>query len=192
MSELPTGTVTFFFSDIEGSNEADAIRNRHLETFSRLAQQAQAELYGPQRKEWLDRLEADHDNFRTALEWAVASGKAREAMSLSGSLWRFWQMRGHIHEGLARTQQVPVMPNGKEFPTERLQALEAAGGLAYWQGDQDAAQSIYDESLALTRRVGDKRAIANAIYNGGFPIMVEQSVAYALGGRVTEAPTTHG
>jgi tetratricopeptide (TPR) repeat protein len=53
-------------------------------------------------------------------------------------------------------------------------ALEAAGGLAYWQGDQDTAQRIYDESLEITRRVGDKRAIANAIYNVGFPMMVRR------------------
>jgi len=156
------------------SEEADRIRDRHLEAFIALAQQAQPQLFGPQRKEWLDRLEVDHDNFRGALEWAIASGNTRQALSLGGSFWRYWQMRGHIHEGRARMQQVLALPGGDAFPTERLQALEAAGGLAYWQADMDAAQGFYDASLELTRQVGDKRAIANAIYNDAFPMLVRR------------------
>jgi tetratricopeptide (TPR) repeat protein len=39
----------------------------------------------------------------------------------------------------------------------------------------DAAQGFYDESLELTRRVGDRRAIANAIYNDVFPMLVRRT-----------------
>jgi tetratricopeptide (TPR) repeat protein len=96
-------------------------------------------------------------------------------MSLSGSFWRFWQMRGHIHEGRARTEQVLAMPNSNAFVPERLRALEAAGGLAYWQAEMEVAQRFYDESLELTRKTGDKRAIANAIYNDAFPMLVNRT-----------------
>jgi predicted ATPase/class 3 adenylate cyclase len=160
---------------LEESGEAQLIRDRHVEAFIALARQAQPELFGPHRKEWLDRLEEDHDNFRAALEWAVASGNARQAMRLSGSFWRFWQMRGHIHEGRARMKQVLAMPDSRQFSEERLMALEAAGGLAYWQADMDVAQGFYDESLELTRQAGDKRAIANAIYNDAFPMLVNRT-----------------
>ncbi len=169
-------TIRDFASErLEESAEAQLIRDRHLKAFIALAQQAQPHLFGPRRKEWLDRLEEDHDNFRTALEWAVASGNAQQAMSLSGSFWRFWQMRGHLHEGRARMEQVLAMPNSHAFAPERLQALEAAGGLAYWQADMDVAQGFYDECLELTRRMGDQRAIANAIYNAAFPMIVSRT-----------------
>jgi tetratricopeptide (TPR) repeat protein len=160
---------------LEASGEASSIRDRHLKAFIALAQQAQQHLFGPQRKEWLDRLEEDHDNFRAALEWAVASGNAQQAMSLSGSFWRFWQMRGHIHEGRARLAPILSLPNSGDFPKERLAALEAAGGLAYWQADMQGAQRFYDECLVLTRTVGDERAIANAIYNDAFPMLVNRT-----------------
>ena len=160
---------------LEESGEAQLIRDRHLTAFIALAQQAQPELFGPHRKEWLDRLEEDHDNFRAALEWSVASGNAQLAMSLSGSFWRFWQMRGHIHEGRARVGKVLSLPDSGEFPKERLAALEAAGGLAYWQADMEGSQRFYDESLELTRQMGDKRAIANAIYNDAFPMLVNRT-----------------
>jgi predicted ATPase/class 3 adenylate cyclase len=160
---------------LEESGEAHLIRDRHLEAFIALAQQAQPELFGPRRKEWLDRLEEDHDNFRAALEWAIANGNAQEAMSLSGLFWRFWQMRGHIYEGRRRMKAVFAMPDSRQFAEERLMALEAAGGLAYWQADMTVAQGFYDECLELTRRVGDARAIANAIYNAVWPMIVDRT-----------------
>jgi tetratricopeptide (TPR) repeat protein len=165
----------FAAEKLEESGEAHLIRDRHLKAFIALAQQAQPHLFGPRRKEWLDRLEEDHDNFRAALEWAVATGNAQEAMSLSGAFWRFWQMRGHIHEGRARLGPILSLPNSGDSPNERLAALEAAGGLAYWQADMEGAQRFYDECLALTRNVGDKRAIANAIYNNAFPMLVNRT-----------------
>src|SRR5207245_7795930 len=45
---------------LEASGEAGAIRNRHVQAFTALAQQAEPNLFGPQRREWLDRLEIDH------------------------------------------------------------------------------------------------------------------------------------
>ena len=163
-------TIREFAADrLAESDEAHAIRDRHLAAYIDLAEQAQAQLFGAKQKHWLDRLEADHDNFRTALEWAIESGNTQQAMCLGGSFWRYWQMRGHLHEGRARMQQVLAMPNVEAFPRERLMALEAAGGLAYWQADMDDAQRLYDECLALTRPLGDDRALANALYNAAFP-----------------------
>jgi predicted ATPase len=162
----------FAMERLEESSEAHTIRNRHLQAFIVLAQQAQPHLFGPARKEWLDRLEEDHDNFRAALDWAVASKDARSAMELSAGMWRFWQMRGHLHEGRRRMDGVLAMPTSGDFPKERLAALEAAGGLAYWQADMPVAQRFYDECLALTRTLGDDRALANALYNAAFPRVV--------------------
>ena len=162
----------FAMERLEESGEANAIRDRHLAAFIALTQQAQPYLFGPQRKQWLDRLEEDHDNIRAALEWAVTSGNAQQAMRLSAAFWRFWQMRGHLHEGRRRMEEVLAMPGSVEFPKERLAALEAAGGLAYWQADMPVAQRFYDECVELTRNVGDDRALANALYNAAFPRVV--------------------
>jgi tetratricopeptide (TPR) repeat protein len=50
--------------------------------------------------------------------------------------------------------------------------VEAAGGVAYWQGDMDAARVFYDENLELARATGDPRTIADALYNVSFPLIV--------------------
>jgi tetratricopeptide (TPR) repeat protein len=166
-------TIRDFASErLEESGEAHSVRDRHMRAFIALAQQAQPHLFGSRRKEWLDRLDEDHDNFRAALDWAIASKDARSAMELAAGMWRFWQMRGHLHEGRRRTDGVLAMANSGDFPKERLAALEAAGGLAYWQADMVVAQGFYDQCLGLTRELGDDRALANALYNAAFPRVV--------------------
>jgi tetratricopeptide (TPR) repeat protein len=57
------------------------------------------------------------------------------------------------------------LPDSHDFPDERERALEAAGGIAYWQADLDAARVWYQETLDIARARGDDRAAANALYN---------------------------
>jgi len=181
-------TIREFASErLAESGEGAMIRDRHLEAFIALAQTAQEHLFGSQRKAWLDRLDADVDNFRVALEWCVAQGDALRAMRLGASLWRYWQMRGHLHEGRRRMAQILALPTSRAFPSERLAALEAAGGLAYWQADMDEAQRLYDECVEMVRPLGDDRALANALYNAAFPRTISAKALDEARPMMTEA-----
>jgi len=159
---------------LEESGESEEIRDRHADAFCSLATTAAPNLFGEDQKMWLDRLELDHDNFRAALDWCVSQEDADRAMRLAGSFWRFWQMRGHLHEGTARLTSILAIPGGDRNRDARARALEAAGGIAYWQGDMPAAQAFYDECLDLRRGGDDRRELANAIYNASFPNMVDR------------------
>ena len=160
---------------LEQSGESEEIRNRHADAFCSLATAASANLFGADQKMWLDRFELDHDNFRAALDWCVAQNDAERAQGLAASLWRFWQMHGHLHEARARLTAILAMPESKRYPDSRARTLEAAGGIAYWQGDMPAATVFYDECLALRRAGNDRRELANAYYNASFTSMVDRS-----------------
>ncbi len=45
---------------------------------------------------------------------------------------------------------------------------EGYGGVAYWQADADTAEHWYGEALDLWQASGDKREIANALYNDAY------------------------
>src|SRR2546422_8441692 len=81
----------FAAEQLEQSDEAGAIRDRHGAAFIALAKQAQSHVFGSQRKEWLERLEMEHDNLRAAGDWTVATGDAKKALQLCGGLWGLWQ-----------------------------------------------------------------------------------------------------
>jgi predicted ATPase/class 3 adenylate cyclase len=154
---------------LEASGEAELIRDRHAAAFAALAEGAQDRLFGDERKSLLDRLELDHDNLRAALDWCVSARRTEQALRLATAMWRFWQMRGHLREGRTRMEAVLALRDGDRFPEARKRALEAAGGIAYWQADMTAAQAWYEECLVLTRATGGKSELANALYNDSFP-----------------------
>jgi predicted ATPase/class 3 adenylate cyclase len=158
----------FALERLEAGGEAETIRARHARAFLELAERAGPNLIGPQQAEWLDRLEAEHDNMRAALEWALAAAESAIALRLGGALWRFWQIRGHLLEGRRRIEAVVAMPRARDHPAALAAALEAAGGVAYWQGDMPAAERFYADCLEIRRQLGQPIGIANALYNLAF------------------------
>ncbi|MGH2500519.1 MAG: ATP-binding protein, partial [Candidatus Limnocylindria bacterium] len=157
---------------LEAGVEAAEIRRRHARTYVDIAERAAPHLTTAAQKEWLDRLDREHDNLRAAVEWLIAAEDNATAGRLLFAMWRFWQMRGHLREGQARAERILALPVPQVDPVERARALEAAGGLAYWMGDMPAARAMYAEALDLVRRTDDRAAIANAEYNLAFTHIV--------------------
>lgn len=150
---------------IEHSGEAEAIRRAHAAFFLALAEEAEPHLTGPGQAAWLERLETEHDNFRAALRW-VEKKEADMALSLAGSLWRFWLVRGHYSEGREWLAGV-LAQAGTARTAARAKALRGAGTLAGLQGDYVSMRSLYEESLAIYQELGDKQGIAAALGNLG-------------------------
>jgi predicted ATPase len=159
------------------SGEAQELAGRHTAVYLRLAEQAGPRLTRAGRRAWLDLLEEEAGNFRAALEAAAAGGQAGTALRLVAALWRFWQMRGHIREGRRQAELALALAGGGE--AERIGALLAAGGMAYWQADTPAAEAAYGEALRRARLQGDRHLLTQALYNAAFP--------HAILGRPEEA-----
>ena len=108
----------------------------------------------------------EHDNLRAALQWSA--GEAEEPVAglrLATGLWRFWEIRGHPHEGRAWLERM-LAAVGPDRPSLLVaDALVGAGVLASMQGDDDAAIAFGERSLAIQRKLGDPTAIAYAINN---------------------------
>ncbi|MEU7042267.1 BTAD domain-containing putative transcriptional regulator [Streptomyces varsoviensis] len=80
---------------LDEAGERAAVERRHLVAYRELARTADPLLRGPAQRVWLERLELEHDNMRTALRRAVAAGDEQEALCLVLSLSWFWQLRDH-------------------------------------------------------------------------------------------------
>jgi predicted ATPase/class 3 adenylate cyclase len=154
-------------------DEAEELASRHADWVVALVETSAAEVFGPDQKAILDRYEREHDNIRAALARAVAQGHAEMAMRVFAACWRFWQMRGYLAEAREQAERVLAMPATRDNLDLRAAALEAAGGIAYWQADTDGARIWYEEALQLARASGDESRIANAIYNVTFTFTLE-------------------
>ena len=89
------------------SGEAETVQARHAFYFLSRAEQAAHELAGERQAEWLSRLEQEHGNLRTALQWAVDHVEGTTALRLATTLARVAEANGvedlaHREHGVER------------------------------------------------------------------------------------------
>ncbi|HET7437637.1 MAG TPA: protein kinase [Thermoanaerobaculia bacterium] len=102
----------------------------------------------------------DHDNYRAALEWSLASDTAL-AMRLGASLWWSWYIHGHYEEGLRWLGAVLALESDDLI--SRGRALTGAGAMAFLRCDYEGATELLDASIDLARKTGDRRALAQSL-----------------------------
>lgn len=142
------------------SDEDSQTRRAHAAYCVVLAEEGAAIGTDPERSEWLDRFEIEHDNFRSALDWLIESKEADWGLRLGVALFRFWETREYLAEGRDRLCKLLKL-GGAEAPTKaRARALFAAGVLAGEQGDYASAHTLVEESLQIARGLDDKHGIA--------------------------------
>jgi predicted ATPase/DNA-binding SARP family transcriptional activator len=155
--------------------EGPAMRGRHRDYFLALAEAVEPLLSGPEQGMWLERLETEHVNLRAALDWCQAEEEGAEAgLRLAGALYFFWQVRGYLSAGRAYLGKALGRKGAARRTKVRAKASLGAGILATYHSDYGAAEALYEESLTISRELGDRRGIAAALYKLG-------SVAYYRG-----------
>ena len=167
------GTVReYALGRLEAESEADEWRRRHAEHCVLLAERAEPEILRADQAEWLQRLEADHDNFRVALEWSLRSGEVDLALRLIGSLRRAWVARGYLTE-TRRWLEAALAQAASASPAIRAKAVYGLGRVALAQGDYDQALPHLQESAALSRQIGDREGLVFALADLGWIASVQ-------------------
>ena len=152
---------------LEESGEREELSRRHAEYFMTLAEKTYPDMWGPSQAAALARLEADHDNLRAALEWTAQDvSRAEWMLRMAGSLWRFWEIRGHVSEGRAWLERA-LTSNPDASTYLRANGLRGLGNLTRLQGDYKQAKATHSQSLELFRQLGDKVGIARELNDLG-------------------------
>jgi predicted ATPase/DNA-binding CsgD family transcriptional regulator len=151
----------FALEQLAERGELEETGRRFRDFLLALAERAEPDLTGPDQGAWMDRLEREHDNFRSAIRLCLEQGWAEEGLRLAGALWRFWFTRGHLTEAdQASAELLDLKGTAGARPETRAKALNGAGNLAQACGDLERAARLHKESLALRHALGDRRGIA--------------------------------
>jgi predicted ATPase/DNA-binding CsgD family transcriptional regulator len=137
---------------LEAMPEADRARAAHAAAFLGLVEADGRPHAGLAKKEWLERVDIEHNNIRAALSW-YRRHDPPAALRLAASMAAFWSLRGHHTEGRQRLGELlGLVPDPS---LARVSALNGAGWLAIDQGDYDHAADLLAESIGLSRTLGD-------------------------------------
>src|SRR5699024_10439030 len=129
--------------------------------FADFAEQAAAGMESPDQLSWVDRLERDYPNLRTAIERALQAGELDSARRICLGLWRYWRQGSHIREG--REWLDRVLAAGGDAPGDgHARLLYPAAVLAATQDDHLTATVLGREGLRFARDSGDQTGTAQA------------------------------
>ncbi len=145
-------------------------------------------LRGAEQTGWLDRLDREYENVRAVLEWLLGhaqqeNARAEQALQLCIALMFFWEVRGHISEGLAFLER-GLTEGQHATPSIRAQALHDAGFLALMLDDNARAEEFLRQGQLLFRETGDKAGMANILRLQGTLAQVKNN--YKIARRLLE------
>ncbi len=142
---------------LAGSNDADLIRDRHLDFFLALAEdtlEGDASASSP---------DAERDNIRAALDWAGVH-RAEEEARLIGAVAEHWLVRGHGREAHERlSAALERYRPGDRIRARLLTSLAEVDGI-----EEEEALSYVEEALSLWRELGDTSGEASALETLGW------------------------
>jgi predicted ATPase/class 3 adenylate cyclase len=148
---------------LAGSGEESDIRRRHAEHWVQVGERVSEALVGPQQAASTQRLDRDHENFRSALSWARQSSEAELGLRLAAALREYWHLGGHLREGGRWFEELLALPGAAERTVLRARALTAAAEVSSWTGEREAYFRRADEAVSIYRELGDPQGIADAL-----------------------------
>jgi len=152
----------FALEQVTGREEGDSVGRAHARYFLELGERAAPELVGPSQRAWFLRLEWEHGNLRTALQWLWSHGENDLALRLTAALGYFWEVRGYLREGQqALEDALDRVPDADRRLRARL--LNRLGSLLIWQREAERAEVVIDEALTLGRELQDSDITARSL-----------------------------
>ena len=174
-NEQPNGEVRFRMLEVvreyageclNKKGESDDTRHRHANYFLRLTESAEPGLQAAQSAEWLNRLEVENDNIRTAMAWLLVNDYG-SAQKMAASIWRFWWVHGHIREGCEQLE-LALEKSKVVDKTVHLKLLAGAAALNRLSGNSALSQEYARMGLDLAEESGDRKFKALALHQLGF------------------------
>jgi predicted ATPase len=167
-------TIREYALELNEDAADQSLARRHAAYYLDLVGEAVGGLRSPRRREWIERLEQEHDNCRAVLAWSLSSGgdlALGDTMAL-GLAW-YWQVAGHLDEAREWLTRLRAAGEGRETP-EFAALLGMAGGFDWLVGDLAGSRRLAGEGVELARRLGESGASALAVtlMNEGLPLMM--------------------
>jgi predicted ATPase/class 3 adenylate cyclase len=140
------------------SGESETLRDKHLEYYLYLAETASPHLIRLDQLKGLARIEADYENLRQALYWAMGRPSGETALRLTGAMGFYWNVRDYLLEG---TQWMDQALDRDWDETSRVQkvarakVLNGKATIAHELDDYEVMKAAAYSALSLCEEAED-------------------------------------
>jgi predicted ATPase len=160
-------TIRAYAADkLDGTGEGADLRDRHLAWFLDLAEQAEPRLAGAGRGRLMQALEADHENFRRALDHSVETGATDRGLRLAAALAPFWTSHGNWKEACDYLEELVRLAS--DDAPHLSKALVAAGNMFMLRGDYARSEALLERAHTRASAAGATDILAQSLSGLGY------------------------
>jgi DNA-binding NarL/FixJ family response regulator len=158
---------------LTAQDEEVSARDAHAAWYVQMGREAERVLKSQSHAQlqWFARLEAEHDNLRTAIAWLTRQERIEDAMELAADIMWFRWIRGHFSESRTQLESLLAHPRGQRRTAVRVRALVGAGGAALQLGDPNRSIAATTEAVSIARELQDPYCTSLALIVLGIPFM---------------------
>jgi predicted ATPase len=181
---------------LDEAGDGDRLRAAHGSYYAGFAEEAIGGVAGHNGVDWERRIEAEFDNFRTSLRWAVDTEDVDVALRIFAMLGLpvMWNDVNLYSAVLEVTNVIATLPGAADHP-KFPEALAVAAFMANGRSEHEHARQLCDEAIAAEQRLGTEPsafiyvALASiALSTGRLAEMVEHAVTVAERARAADDP----
>lgn len=170
-------TIRSYAQDrLEASDEVDVFRGRHAEHYARLATSAGDGLRSKDEVTWTRRIDADLDNLRAVLAWAVATDDADLALRLTAPLAIAGTRGGYASAPWAQTA---IALSGASLHPLYPEVLA-------WAGYAEATAGNYDRAVQLTKDACERAQTMSVPASAMLQVLIQSAIVAMWAGRLDD------
>jgi predicted ATPase/DNA-binding SARP family transcriptional activator len=142
---------------LEAAGEVEEVSRRHCQYFAQFAERARPHLRRASQMEWLRRLDADYDNLRAAIEWALRQNLEPDVtagLRTAVGIATYWLIRALYLEGCDYLIDLLQATDLAPMPL-RAWALYGVGELALYRSDYHLSRRNLEQSIAMFETLSD-------------------------------------
>lgn len=136
---------------VHEAGEYERLRQRRRRYYTALTERAESHLRGHEQRQWLERLDAETANLRSALGGASRRGDAESALRLVNAMAWYWFQRGRLREA-ARSLRAVLALDGEAPAGATAKAMAWQAGIAFLAGGGADPVGAGQQGAAAVRR----------------------------------------
>jgi len=150
------------------AGESTEILDRHLAHFTEYAEESERHLDGDDQAKWIEISGREHNNFRSAMDYAFNSdSNVIYGVRIGAAIGLFWIECSHFHEGLERLKHLLKCAVNPEHQPARAKMLYRAAAIHLRLSSYHSAYKLCQESIEISRTLDDQRSLASALFYMG-------------------------
>jgi predicted ATPase/DNA-binding SARP family transcriptional activator len=175
----------FALSELDKTDEADSLHNRHQRYYAALAVDAEAHMLGPEQHRWTARLQRDYPNFQKALQWLFEKCEDdtdvhQSAAEMVASLFWPWNYTERYEEAIGWYARALAL-DGLDHQTSLYADLTRYQATCIWlSGDFIEAKKKLELSMHTSEEIGYHYCAAHARLLIGIIELHEKQIEQAI------------